>query len=891
MFMNSVGRLGQISFLSWLAACTGMLHIPAGKDLDVATSATFSLLTMSDYDTPYAEWSELSTDENFMSYECLVERTSQVTSEVTETGIWETCTSPYDLREAPGIEVAEGFNGQFTVRAVSMSGNAGESVTKKFRRALWSGGVDGTVNSLAVMSNSVLFGGSFTGIYNSLGQTVGRVVRLDSDGSVDLSMRGFVEGFDDVVNAVAVQSDGKILLGGGFASYNGEVSAPDFLIRVNADGVRDTSFNGTGSGFNDWIWEITLQEDGKILVGGNFSVYNGESAAPDSLIRIHPDGTRDTSFNGTNSGLNGTVYSIALQADGKILVGGNFTSYNGTATAPDRLIRLNADGTRDASFNGTNAGFDGLVRSVKIQDDGKILVGGEFTSYNGEGAAPNYLVRLNADGTRDTSFNGTNSGFNGRVFAISLQADGKILAGGDFSSYNGEAAAPDKLIRINSDGSRDTSFNGTNAGFDNNPVLSVVVQDDGKVLVGGEFTSYNGEGGSSFLVRLNTNGARDTEFKGTGFTSFVQSISLQSDGKFLVGGDFTRYMGGEGSGRAGLDRVNSDATSATDFNGNDSGFNGFIMVSAVQADGKILAGGSFTSYNGASAAPDNFIRLQSDGTVDLSFSGISSGFNNFVESIAVQGDGKILVGGQFTSYNGNASAPDRLIRLSADGSVDGSFSGVTTGFDGPVRAIVVQADGKILVGGNFTSYNGNGSAPDGLIRLNVDGSVDASFSGITTGLLNVESIVVQNDGKILVGGGFTSYNGIGSAPDHLIRLNVDGSVDASFSGVTIGFDANVEAVSIQVDGKVLVGGQFTSYNGNGAARLIRLNADGSVDSSFSGITTGFVGGVYSISMQPDGKILVGGDFTSYNGNAAAPDRIIRLNADGTIDQSFMGQQH
>jgi uncharacterized delta-60 repeat protein len=185
-------------------------------------------------------------------------------------------------------------------------------------------------------------------------------------------------------------------------------------------------------------------------------------AAPTQSARAAAGaGQLDVSFNyGSGNGTNGTVYSLALQPDGKILVGGSFTSYNGDAGAPDNLLRLKTDGTLDATFNVGGAGLDGPVYALLRQADGNILVGGNFTAYNGNASAPDNILRLDANGSLDAGFSGAVAGASSSVWSFAIQpADNKILVGGTFTSYNGLADAPDRILRLNTDGSLDTTFN------------------------------------------------------------------------------------------------------------------------------------------------------------------------------------------------------------------------------------------------------------------------------------------------------------------------------------------------------------------------------------------------------------------------------------------------
>ena len=208
-----------------------------------------------------------------------------------------------------------------------------------------------------------------------------------------------------------------------------------------------------------------------------------------------------------------------------------------------------------------------------------------------------------------------------------------------------------------------------------------------------------------------------------------------------------------------------------------------------------------------------------------------------------------------------------LITLPNPGTIDNTFA-IGTGFDSIVNSIQVQQNGKILVGGYFTSYDGNPS--NYIIRLNPDGTIDNSFT-IGTGFNSiVNSIQVQQNGKILVGGNFTLYDG--NSASYIVRLNSDGTIDNTFA-IGTGFDNTVNPISIQSDGKILAGGDFSTYDGNSVNRIIRLNTDGTVDNTFT-IGTGFNSFVVSIATQSDGKILVGGGFTSYDINSV--NYIIRI---------------
>ena len=706
-------------------------------------------------------------------------------------------------------------------------------------------GFDNEVYSIVVQPDGkILVGGDF-GAYN--GNTVRRIIRLNPDGSVDNTFHSN-DGFNGSVKSIVIQSDGKILVGGNFTSYNESYS--NRIIRLNPDGSQDGSFS-IGDGFNGSVLCITIQPNGKILVGGDFEGYNGDGY--NKIIRLNPDGSVDNSFI-HGSWFNSTVYSIVIQPDWKIIVGGDFTYYN--EVNYNCIIRLNYDATIDTSFV-IGGGFNSTVYSIVIQSDGKIVVGGHFTYYNG--ISYNNIIRLNPDGSQDGSFS-IGDGFNNKVNSIVIQSDGKILVGGGFTTYNG--ISYNNIIRLNSDGSQDNTFSIGN-GF-NSKVYTIVIQSDGKILVGGVFDSYNGTS-SNRIIRLNPDGSIGFA---DGFDGPVTYILTQLDGNILVGGDFTTYNS-ISSNR--IIRLTSNGGIDYTFSGVTDGFNGGIRSIITQSNGKILVGGHFTTYNGTNC--NRIIKLNSDGSIDETFS-IGEGFNDSVYTIVIQSDGKIIVGGDFTTYNGTSL--NRIIRLNPDGSQDGSFS-IGDGFNGSVLCITIQPNGKILVGGDFEGYNGDGY--NKIIRLNPDGSVDNSFIHGSWFNSTVYSIVIQPDWKIIVGGDFTYYNEVNY--NCIIRLNYDATIDTSFV-IGGGFNSTVYSIVIQSDGKIVVGGHFTYYNGTSSNGIIRLNTDGTVDNTFG---NGVNDTIKSIIVQPDGKILIGGYFTAYD-TYGGLNYIVRINSDGTLDNDF-----
>jgi uncharacterized delta-60 repeat protein len=333
--------------------------------------------------------------------------------------------------------------------------------------------------------------------------------------------------------------------------------------------------------------------------------------------------------------------------------------------------------------------------------------------------------------------------------AIRLPA-GKILAGGDSITFTSSGNhSHTNLVLLNSDGSVDDSFN-----LSIGSINCVAIQTNGQILVGGNFSTINGQSHYN-LGRLNANGTLDTQFNAGYINNGLICTLVQPDGKILIGGAFTTV---NSQSCSGLCRLNYDGSQDTGFN---AGANGSVATLALQPDGKILVRGTFTSIGGKSRT--NFARLNPDGSLDSSFQPVSfttlgaTGFAGFGGALLVQPDGKILVGGFFDTVNGLSHT--NIVRFNANGTLDTNFNAQADLYDcWGLQTLTLQTDGKILVGDDSHTLNGH-SCPY-LGRLNADGSLDAGFSTNLVGGVMVFSSTLQSDGKILVGGWFNSLGGL-----------------------------------------------------------------------------------------------------------------------------------
>lgn len=725
-------------------------------------------------------------------------------------------------------------------------------------------------------------------------------------------------------------------------------------------GSLDASFNvGSGdSGFN----AILPQPDGKVVIAGIFTYYH--STFCQGIARLNSDASFDSSFVTTNSWTSGNGINAGyLYPDGKILIVGGFQT-----AGRNRIARLNSDGTLDPSFNpGAGPNFD--VRCLAVQPDGKILLGGNFTTIGGQAA--NYIGRLNPDGTVDTNFT---AAADNAVDAIALQPDGKIVVGGWFAHINGAAIA--NLARLNTTGTTDTGFLPSVTV----PVETVAIQTDARIIFGGNFNFSSG----SPIARAMPNGAWDVAFIPT-VNSWVRTVRVQDDGRILVGGAFTTV---NGTNRAYLARLYFDGSTDLTFN---AGIDNIVNGIAFPPDGKILIAGGFGSVDGVpeyglarlfgddpAAQPvveingGTFQALQSDASVVLPV--LRTGNTNL--SVSVQFGTRDLdaqAGSDYVGTNGTLTfGPGEVAKLvtipllndgqaenfeqlavfltNAVSSTLGFLTNATItvfGVDNPVQIVtpdittnelagsvsvsIVRAgtnlassvwcqtlDGTAISGSQFINLSQTISFAPGqatntislrllddvlfgqdrffnVVLSNATNLQIGTRSNLTVTILDndapghpgygvngaVNALAPYTNGDLVLGGSFISVNGIGRS--RVARVHADETLDPAF-GTGTGADSAVNAVLVQPDGKIICGGSFASYDGTARLRLARLNFDGSLDSSFAP-GAGPDNIVTALTPAANGGAFVGGFFTQYAGVARVG--IAKINSTGGLDSSFI----
>ncbi|MDB5269101.1 MAG: Delta-60 repeat protein/Por secretion system C-terminal sorting [Hymenobacter sp.] len=649
------------------------------------------------------------------------------------------------------------------------------------------------------------------------------------------------------------------------------------------------------------------QPDGKILTGGSYDFVDNQRVS--RMRRLNADGTPDVAFaTQTGTGTDGgSVVALALQSTGKILVGCAFSrTYNGVLTG--NLVRLNATGSVDAAFNAGGTGFTyneqvsssapnfgNNIRSLTVQTDDKILVGGNLDRYNGQDAAN--LVRLNANGTLDTSFSvgalgltatgALTSPSSGTPETILVQPDGKIVVGGTFAQVNGVPAG--NLVRLNANGTIDNTFLSTGT---NGTVRTVARQPDGKLLVGGLFTQVNGQAGGG-LVRLNADGTRDVSFtpgvlSPTGNTTGIYNVRLNADGTIVACGTFTAY---NGTARGGVARVSATGVLDTSFGpatATTAPTAPNIIYNLLElTNGQLLVGGTFTSFAGATRT--GLARLNASASqVDAAYNSVIE-FGGSLSSVMPLNNGDLLVGVYASSINGTAVATtSTLHRLNSSGGYVGRVVLNLAPYSFMSSNPRAMPDGRFMVSG----YNSGpfGSTDCTLLRLLANGTLDTSFTPLAftyppfANSGYSPAITPLPNGDLLLTGDFTAVNG--QPRPGLARVTATGALDQAFNLPGAPWQAAAGGNIYYLAGVQPNGQPIVHWYDNNGTYLTRLSATtGAVDNTFSIGSGGGPNTFFYASLQPNGQVVINGSFTSFNGQAT-PNGMLRLLANGQPDTSF-----
>ncbi|PDW04732.1 delta-60 repeat domain-containing protein [Candidatus Viridilinea mediisalina] len=731
--------------------------------------------------------------------------------------------------------------------------------------------LEGTVNALVVQpDNATVVAGSFQLVNGVLRESL---ARLAADGSLDTTFQLTAPLIMDNPSfyALALLPDGKLLVGGQLTMRGEDGQFRSNLVRLHPDGRLDEAFfagNYQAGGLDGVVHAIMVQPDGKIIIGGAFSTIHEQSRP--GIARLHPDGSVDLSF-APGEGVDGEVLSLAQQSDGRIIVGGSFRTFNGQSAA--YLVRLNADGSRDPSFAPQ---LNGAVNTVVVDSTGDILFGGDFTSVNDE--PRNKLAHLDTDGTlkdlstglfyavqsialladgsiavggwyssiifdgrpiyhdaRVARFAADGSlmailSFDGRpthVLALAQRPDGHVVVGGNFRNL--QKIQDEPVIYRHSLGLLDADFTFV-AGFEpqvTQPghVATLVPLAAGSVLVGGNFSLVNGTPRVAAAI-LTPAGALDATFvppfRRTG--NQVSGALHLDDGSYLLGGDFSDNYTDQDLRWQNIIRVDQQGSILP-----------FPQITVTQpklkrdAEGRILVAGF-----------DRLYRLLGDGSLDPTFTlnhveGFvveTPGWRGSINSVVELANGQLIAAGNFERFAGHERST--LVRLHADGRLDHSFVPpsflpIQGGAHPEVYAVALQGE-QVLVGGRFAV----GEAEErrvGLIRLDAEGRLDPNFAHAS---IIVHAISPFADGSFMVGSTSQIIEG-SSIYNYIFHMLPDGTRNPAFnSSITrpTRYNSGVYALAPLSAEQVLIGGHFTAIEG---ARHVGLGRYGPPDQTVTTI--------------------------------------------------------
>ncbi len=632
--------------------------------------------------------------------------------------------------------------------------------------------------------------GAFTSI---LGEARAGLARLNADGTLDRSFTA--PAFDGAIQRVTPQPDGRLLVGGSFRHVGGVASGG--IVRLNSDGTRDAAF-AVGDGFlsgpsGPLIYGLKVMNNGAIVVAGAFNLYQGVDTS--GLIRLSATGARDQKFIAPRMT---TPQAIALASDGRVYVGGASLIGDPERTGNPGVFRLLADGSLDRAFDAGSGAAQGGVRNIFLQKDGRLLVAGPFSSFNGSGFSG--LVRLNDNGSVDKSFAVLST--NNDVAAMAQLPDGDLLLGGSLvGRFAGQA------VRLKLDGTVSNSF--TAPTF--NRVDQLAVLASGRIVAAGSYLfAGGGVAGGSGIALLETDGRRTSFNPNLRYSGAITAVRLQRGGKIIVAGQFNYWNGVPTGGP--IIRLNHDLSLDMSFRVGVSGLTEAWSVT-VQPEGKLIVVGS------NSILPPKCWRLNIDGTSDTTFQ--VAQLAGVIGRPVVLSDKRIML-------SDSVRQPGGVVVLASDGSASTSFG---SGVSADISAFSALPNGQILIGGGFKTWSGQNKPS--LVRLNSDGTVDpaftvdATFVRLPLGFDSKQNTGQSSGGIILATMAPNELQPANSVPT-VIRLLPSGIKDPSFAArlpelYTWG------GHMIQPDNRILVWGRSAQ---TAVPITTRLMANGATDPAF-----------------------------------------------------------
>ena len=711
--------------------------------------------------------------------------------------------------------------------------------------------------------------------------------RLNADGSVDTSWPSPNTGFP---NQIALQA-GKAI-----------ISADNTFYRVDGSGV-DGTFTPTTVPYNqiaNAINSIYVQPDDKLVLTGGFANIGAFSRV--GIQKLRTDTAAPVLSVPEIGFTNGQVWGVSPHAGGLLIFGSFTTAASGTV---NRIMRLNGDNSIDTGF--VAPVINGDVNDAIELQSGKILIGGTFTTVNA--VTRQRVAVLNTNGTLDTGW--VPPTVNNGVYRLHQTPDGKIYIiatpSSGFTTVGGVSMPV--IARLNADGTHDNTYFGPVPVQANGSTLSiyqgVLPQSDGKFVLWGSHDLIRGAP-MQYLALVDHNGPV-SGFVNLAANSVIYGVDRLSDGKYIALGGFTTIGGLSTYQR--IARLNTNGSLDTSY---PSSTIGSTPPTGGLGNRGIVPLSSNRRLVYTNAGP-YLIRLNADGTIDGTYTAPT--LNNAPEFAAVQSDGKVILVGWFTTVSGNTRT--RMCRLNADGTYDSSFPDVNLSDPGTAPRLSILADNSIILLNSSASFTIGGQSRNRLAKISAAGVVDATWNPQPNGTVN--RVRQLSGGQVIVAGNFTTIGG--QSRSRLARLNSDGTADTGF--VQTNYPTEIFDFHIDGSNRIVHVGSGTNTGNNW---LARRDSDGNIDGSFA--NPGFNNTVFKVQPLADGGYLFGmldgqvrryssagvvdstwkgamsggtvtdmiypggttvmllGGFT--NGMAKPHARLTRVNADGTLDETYPG---
>ena len=677
---------------------------------------------------------------------------------------------------------------------------------------------------LKLADGSIVFGGLFDWVN---GVPRSNIARLQPDGSLDPSWN---PGTDGEVLALGRDTFGNVYVGGAFNTIGGQQRYCVAKLSNGSTPTIDAIWNPSSDRFG-FVYSIAVDVDENVYLGGQVTSMGG--IVRKHVAKVQASGAVDTQWDPSPDG---SVQAVAVDTAGNVYIGGFFQNIGGQPRNNIAKVSATGAGTADSSWN-PSPDFD--VLAIAVDAGNSVYIAGGFSNIGGQQQSALARVQRDGAGTADASWRPQ---FNSAVYALALGSDGAVYAAGNFDTVGSENHP--HIVRLSSSGTGNADDAWTAS--TSNVVLAVAIGSSGDVYAGGEFSSSGGQTRLALASMSASNGAAgpvvDAEAPGR-----VHAVAPQPQGGTIVAGDFVRA---NGVSRSNILRLQQDRALDPTWN---PMADAEVDSVAIDANGDIFAGGKFESIGGQSRRSLAKLSGTGNGVVDALWNPECVGT---VDSLATDAFGNIYAGGSFFAVGGQIRTNIAKLSATGNGSADALWNPSP---DSPVSTIALDGSGHVYVGGYFQQIGGANRNYLAKLSANDQGNADPTWNPNPNSWVN--AVAIDPTGNVFAGGAFS---GIGGSSQRLLaKLSGIGSGAADANWFTYASGSYVDAVSIDHDARVYIGGIF-NFNGSALHNLARLSANGAPDASWNPSPDGEI---FALAPDSSNDMYVGGNFKSIGGKS------------------------